>query len=206
MSSKARKKQADFCVKPCQLDDVFLFSSLSSRCSYICPLYALEHGLTVSKHGDSLHCPQKQSACLHTVLLGHPLRLPSAGKPQPRFNPPSLSGRLRAEVRPWGARGVCIFTGKCRSVVSHKISQRGRRREHGFPSAEAYGQVTNCSRIQTQELRPPQTEQKRLRKGLRGCWVDRNGAALIQPAFHTSHPPQRCPCQKWEGELKTQGD
>lgn len=40
-----KKNQADFCVKPCWFDDVFLFKSLKSRCSFICPLYALEHAL-----------------------------------------------------------------------------------------------------------------------------------------------------------------
>lgn len=138
MSSKAGKKQADFCVKPCQLDDVCFRSTVRSRCSYICPPHALEQGLclTVSTHGDSLPCPQKQSACLNMVFLGHPLQLLSARKPQPSLNNPSLSGRLRAEVRSWGSRSI-IFTWKCGSMPLSKPLIAGYR-----GSTEGYCQVT----------------------------------------------------------------
>lgn len=160
--------------------------------------------LAVRKHCHSLPCPQKQAACLNTVLLGHLLQCPSARTTQQTSNPPSLSGRLPAEVQSWGARNMCIFTWKCRSMPHTESRNVGVRGSTVFWQCRVIAKLSR-SQTQMQELCPPQIEQKRLRKGVRDCWVDRNWAALIQPLFHMSHPPPR-PCQKWEGELKPQND
>lgn len=144
--------------------------------------------LAVRKYCHSLPCPQKQSACWNTVLLGQPLQCLSARKTQLTSNPPSLSGRLPAEVQSWGARNMCIFTWKCRSMPHTESLNVGVRGSTVFWQHRVIAKLSR-SQTQMQELRPPQIEQKRLRKGVRDCWVDRNWATLIQPLFHMSHPP-----------------
>lgn len=144
--------------------------------------------LTVRKRCHSLPCPQKQSACLNTVLLGHPLQCLSARKTQQTSKPPSLSGRLSAEVQSWGARNMCIFTWKCRSMPHTECLNVGVRGSTVFWQCRVIAKLP-CSQTHTQQLCPPQIEQKMLRKGVRDCWVDRNWAALIQPLFHMPHPP-----------------
>lgn len=52
--------------------------------------------LAVRKRCHSLPNPQKQSACLNKVLLGHPLQCPSATKTQQTSNPPSSFWETRS--------------------------------------------------------------------------------------------------------------